>query len=202
MAAWNIPDVFPWLVQNGFFLSLCWRWIFPTQRLNPGLLHCNQILTVWATRKALNLVYVLARLHACVRMVFVAAHGLSSCGQQGLRLRVWAAYCSGFSSCGAWALGAQASVVVAHGLSCCTACGIFLDQEQNLCPLHCRGILYHWATGKPVIAVYLMQSKNTLVCSFSWYSNSLNLWFIYCFLILNLCFNWRILLYRIVLVSA
>ena len=146
MAAWNIPDVFPWLVQNGFFLSLCWRWIFPTQRLNPGLLHCNQILTVWATRKALNLVYVLARLHACVRMVFVAAHGLSSCGQQGLRLRVWAAYCSGFSSCGAWALGAQASVVVAHGLSCCTACGIFLDQEQNLCPLHCRGILYHWAT--------------------------------------------------------
>ena len=28
------------------------------------------------------------------------------------------------------------SVVVAHELSCSVACGIFLDQELNLCPLH------------------------------------------------------------------
>jgi len=28
------------------------------------------------------------------------------------------------------------SVVVAHGLSCSTACGIFLDQGLNPCPLH------------------------------------------------------------------
>ena len=28
------------------------------------------------------------------------------------------------------------SVVVEHGLCCPTACGIFLDQELNLCPLH------------------------------------------------------------------
>ena len=41
----------------------------------------------------------------------------------------WLLNCSGFSRCGAWALGAQDSVVVAHGLSCCTACGIFLDKE-------------------------------------------------------------------------
>ena len=27
------------------------------------------------------------------------------------------------------------SVVVAHGLSCSTACGIFLDQRSNPCPL-------------------------------------------------------------------
>ena len=27
------------------------------------------------------------------------------------------------------------SVVVVHGLSCSEACGIFLDQESNLCPL-------------------------------------------------------------------
>ena len=86
--------------------------------------------------------YVLARLHACVHMVFVAAHGLSSCGQQGLRLRVWAAYCSGFSSCGAWALGAQASVVVAHGLSCSAACAIFLDQGLNSHPLHRQADAY------------------------------------------------------------
>ena len=34
------------------------------------------------------------------------------------------------------ALGASASVAVTHGLSCFVACGIFLDQGSNLCPLH------------------------------------------------------------------
>ena len=31
---------------------------------------------------------------------------------------------------------ADSEVVVVHGLSCSTACGIFLDQGLNLCPLH------------------------------------------------------------------
>ena len=31
------------------------------------------------------------------------------------------------------------AVVVAHGLSCSTACGIFLDQGSNLCPLALAG---------------------------------------------------------------
>ena len=59
-----------------------------------------------------------------------------------------ASHCGGFSCCGARALGAWApvvvalelssagSVVVAHGLSCSAACGIFLDQGSNSCPLH------------------------------------------------------------------
>ena len=47
-----------------------------------------------------------------------------------------ASHCDGFSCCGARALGTQASVVVAHGLSCSAACGIFLDQGLNPCPLH------------------------------------------------------------------
>ena len=34
------------------------------------------------------------------------------------------------------ALGVQASVVVVHGLTCPPACGIFLDQGFNPCPLH------------------------------------------------------------------
>ena len=53
---------------------------------------------------------------------------LSSCGTQASR-------CSDFS-CGAWALGAQASVVVACRLSCPVACGIFPDQGSNSYPLH------------------------------------------------------------------
>ena len=40
------------------------------------------------------------------------------------------------SPCRTWALGLMGSVIVAHGLSCSTACGIFLDQELNPCPLH------------------------------------------------------------------
>ena len=58
------------------------------------------------------------------------------------------AHCGGFPCCRARALGARASVVVArrlqstgsvvvaHGLSCSAACGIFLDQGSNPCPLH------------------------------------------------------------------
>ena len=68
----------------------------------------------------------------------------------GALLSLW---CMGFSmqrfSCfGGQALGVLASVVVApglqsagsevvvHGLSCSAACGIFLEQGSNLCPLH------------------------------------------------------------------
>ena len=48
-----------------------------------------------------------------------------------------------FSSCDKWGLLimvcrlliAVASLVVAHGLGCSLACGIFLDQGLNLCPL-------------------------------------------------------------------
>ena len=36
-----------------------------------------------------------------------------------LRCGAWASHCGGFSCCGAWALGAQASVVEACGLSSC-----------------------------------------------------------------------------------
>ena len=84
--------------------------------------------------------------------VFVAA--FSSCGERGL-LCSWgaqASHCGGFS-CGALAVGVQASVVAERGLSSrgsqalehrlnsCSAraslflCGIFLDQGSNLCPL-------------------------------------------------------------------
>ena len=66
---------------------------------------------------------------------------LSSCGAQ-------ASHCSGSACCGAPALrctGCRSCdspapehrpMVVAHGLSCSTACGIFPDQDLNLCLLH------------------------------------------------------------------
>ena len=54
--------------------------------------------------------------------VFIAAHRLYLWLQRAgvtLCCGVRASHCSGFSCCGAWALGARASVVVAHGLSSC-----------------------------------------------------------------------------------
>ena len=78
-------------------------------------------------------VYLLAVLGLCC-----CVEAFSSCGEQGLLFHCGAraSHCGGFSCCGARALGARASVVVARGLSCPMACGIFLDQGSNPCPLH------------------------------------------------------------------
>ena len=54
---------------------------------------------------------------------------LPSCG-------AWASCHCGSSSCGAQALGSQASVVVVLRLSCSMACGVFPDWGTNSCPLH------------------------------------------------------------------
>ena len=55
--------------------------------------------------------------------LFMAALGLrccgrafSSCGERGLLFVAWASHCGGFSCCGAWSLGAWASVLVARRL--------------------------------------------------------------------------------------
>ena len=67
----------------------------------------------------------------------VASGGYSSLQCVGFSLQwlllLWStgSRCTGFSSCGTWA-----SVVVARRPSCSAACGIFLDQGSNLCPLH------------------------------------------------------------------
>ena len=60
----------------------------------------------------------------------------SSCGKQWLLSGCSAQASLCFSCCGAWTLGAWASLVVVHGFSCSMARGIFLDQGSNLCPLH------------------------------------------------------------------
>ena len=52
-------------------------------------------------------------------ILFLAALGLHCCTQAFSSCGVRASHCSGFSCCGARALGARASVVVARGLSSC-----------------------------------------------------------------------------------
>ena len=66
------------------------------------------------------------------------AQAFSSCGKWGplSSCAVPASRCGDFSRCGAQALGCEGSVVAVHGLNGLAACGSFLDQESNLCPLH------------------------------------------------------------------
>ena len=56
-----------------------------------------------------------------VNFLQLQAGMLSSCGVQ-------ASHCAGFSCCGPQAIGCT-------GFSTCSACGIFLNQGLNLCPL-------------------------------------------------------------------
>ena len=84
-------------------------------------------------------------LHCCLGL-------LCSCSEQGLlaSCSVLASHCGGFSYCGAWAPGTQASVVAVcglsgcgsglqstsslvatHRLSCPSACGLHPDQGSN-----------------------------------------------------------------------
>ena len=60
-----------------------------------------------------------------------------------LLLRITGSRHLGFSGCGTQAqylqLGSRVgSVVVVHGLYYSGACGIFMDQGSNPCPLHCQ----------------------------------------------------------------
>ena len=70
--------------------------------------------------------------------VCVAVFGLSVVKQQAgaaLPFSVLASHCSGFSYCGAQALGPRALVLVACRLGCSAKCGIFPDQGSNPCLL-------------------------------------------------------------------
>ena len=63
MTPWTITIHSPWNSpgQNTAVGSLSFlQGIFPTQELNPGLLHknCRQILTSWATKEAKQLTYI------------------------------------------------------------------------------------------------------------------------------------------------
>ena len=119
--------------------------------LTPSFLQGEPLVTVGANNQRIN--YFLKNV---IYFLFLAALGLccyaqafSSCGEPGLHSNcsALASHCGGFSHCKAWALGSQASVVGAHRLSCSAACGIFLDQGSNLCPLHQQ--VDSQATGPP-----------------------------------------------------
>ena len=55
------------------------------------------------------------------------------------------------------------SVIVAHGLSCSTACGIFPDQESNLCPHHCQAN-YLSLSHQEALVVIIMIAVDIIDC--------------------------------------
>ena len=122
---------------------------FPDQRSNPSPLHwqayCYPLSHQGSPRSFLRNLLILAALglprytqafSSCIkqRLLFLAEHGLliavaSSVAELGLR-RAWASEAASLQ-----ALECR-SVVVVQGHSCSKACGIFLDQASNPCPLH------------------------------------------------------------------
>ena len=73
-----------------------------------------------------------------LRWVFVAACGLSLVAVSGGYSSLWCVHFSLRWLLLLWSMGSRraGSVAAAHGLSCSAACGIFLDQGSNPCPLH------------------------------------------------------------------
>ena len=74
-------------------------------------------------------------LHFCA-WTFLSCSKRAGLGWGLLSSCVWVSHCSGFSCCGAQALGNVGSVVVVDELSCPAAFEIFLNQGLNLYPLH------------------------------------------------------------------
>ena len=71
---------------------------------------------------------------------FVAVQGLSPAVASRVYslVAVWELLVVVFSLVAEHRLSNTGLVVVGHGLSCFTACGIFLDQRSNRCPLRCN----------------------------------------------------------------
>ena len=117
-------------------------------------LHVSSIVAIWCPTNNISFfLFSILFIYFWLCWVFVATHGLYLVAASGGYSLLWCAgfslrwhlllwstgsRCTGFSSCGMqsqqlWHAG---SVVVARGLSCSEACGIFLDQGSNPCPLH------------------------------------------------------------------
>ena len=93
----------------------------------------------------INFIYLFIYLSLAELGLRCCTRAFSSCSKQGLLfIAVHGLLISvaslvvehGLQMCGLQQLWHAGSVVVVHGLSCSAACGIFLDQGSNPCPLH------------------------------------------------------------------
>ena len=100
--------------------------------------------------KTQSLIYLFILIFGCVGSSLFCV-GFLQLWRAGATLccGVWASHCSGFSCCGARALGAQASVAVARGLSSCgsralehrfSSCGAWAPLLRSMWDLPAPGI--------------------------------------------------------------
>ena len=122
LCSWNSPG------QNtGVGCHSLLQGIFPTQRVNPGLPHCRQILYCLSHQRSLifigNCYFHLFMFYFWLRWVFVPLLGLSLVAASGgyLHRGAHASHCDGVSCSRAQALGAQGSAAAARRLSSCGA---------------------------------------------------------------------------------
>ena len=115
------------------------------------LVSLSNLLALWC-----SYYFLICRNHSCISVYSLAALGFrcfaqvfSSCGEWGLlRHGALTSHCGGFPCCRAQAPGARASAAAGCRLSCAPACGIFLDQGLDCCPLHWQVDSYPIATRK------------------------------------------------------
>ena len=105
---------------NIIFLSCLKFWKTKWFNRNNGEFDVHPTLSTLLTLISSHFLFIYFWLH----WVFVAVCGLPLVEARAgttLHFDARASHCGGFSCCGAWALGTQASVVVAYGLSSCGA---------------------------------------------------------------------------------
>ena len=121
-----------------------------TLSLNTGRLtffFYSLLFTVWSAKSQGHFFKKTYLLFTYFFLFHRCPQAFSGCGERGLlsSCSAWASHFGGFSCCGAWASGSQASVVecmssvlATRRLSCCMAFGLFPDQALNQCPLRCK----------------------------------------------------------------
>ena len=139
--------------HSGIWTLTCSQWMG-----NHGCFLCSRVNTkIWSRIIIIFLINEFIYLFLAVFGLHCCTQAFSSCGEWGLlfvevcgllivvaslvaehrlqahRLQQLWHVGSVVVACGLQSTG---SVVVAHGLSCSVACGIFLDQGLNPCPLH------------------------------------------------------------------
>ena len=119
---WPILDIsYKWNHIICGFLCLVLFTLHNVFQIQPCCSRCQNSLIFFLK---VYLFLAVLGLRLCVLSLVAVSGGYSA----------WASHCSGFS-CGAWA-PETGSAVGTQGLSCLSACGIFLDQGLNPCPLH------------------------------------------------------------------
>ena len=124
-------SVFSKCIIDTYYILTCFFWVisFSVRFFHVNLRHLSPCYPAWIVSKWAVLHYVFVHVSlslslffffGCIGFSLLCARAFSSCFTQGLLfVAAQASHCGGFSCCGAWALGAQASIVAAHGLSSC-----------------------------------------------------------------------------------